>query len=286
MAENSAIGWTDHTINFWIGCTEAGPGCDLCYAREQDKRYQWGVPGAVAKKNRAAGVAPHWGVGAPRHRTSLANRLKPLKWNREADARGVPFKVFAHSLSDVFDNEVPDEWRDEVFATWRATPWLRWIVLTKRVPNIVKMLPGDWGAGYPNVGLVATVVDQDEYDRDAPRLMSIPARWHGFSMEPQLGEIIPHQELTIGRGSIWYITGGESRQPSSGKNPRAYDVVWTQLLLAQRRFPNVFVYVKQMGARPEIDGDPWFLRDDQMGKDPAEWPADLRVHEFPPELLS
>jgi protein gp37 len=278
MAENSAIGWTDHTFNGWIGCTEVGPPCHLCYAREEDKRYQWGVP----KAERIAGTAPHWGPGAPRHRTAPANWARVLKWNSDAAARGVPLKVFAHSLSDVFDNEVPQAWREDEYELWRATPWLRWIVVTKRIPNVRKMLPRDWGGGYPNVGLVATVGDQDEYRRDAPRLFDIPARWHGFSMEPQLTRIILDAELTLDRGSVWCITGGESAQPSSGLQPRPYDPSWARgLIAAKTTAPNLFVFVKQMGARPVGLA----LRDNKMGKDPAEWPPDLRVHEFPPELL-
>jgi protein gp37 len=279
MAENSAIGWTDATFNGWLGCTEVGPGCDLCYAREQDKRYQWGIP----KAERVPGIAPHWGAGAPRYRTSDNNWRKVLKWNAYAQSRGVPLKVFAHSLSDVFDNEVPQQWREDEFSLWRATPWLRWIVVTKRITSVPKMLPKDWGSGYPNVGIVVTVVDQDEYDRDAPRLLSIPARWHGFSMEPQIDRIRVRAEWTVDRGSIWCITGGESAQPSAGKQPRQYDPAWARSLIrAKGLCPDLYVYVKQMGARPVG----LQLEDDKMGKDPAEWPADLRVFDFPPELLS
>lgn len=283
MGENSGISWTDHTFNGWIGCTEAGPGCVLCYARELDKRYQWGVK----LKDRDAQnpkVAPHWGIGVPRYRTSPANWHKPLVWNREAEARGRPTKVFSHSLSDVFDKEIPRQWREDLFAVWRRTPWLRWIVVTKRTPLIRRYLPDDWGDGYPNVGLVSTVCNQLEFDRHASILLRIPARWHGFSMEPQLGQIVlPPRPIIDHRGTIWCITGGESAQPTCGVEPRPYDLSWTRgLIAASRLADNMKVFVKQVGARPIGMAAP----KDGAGADPASWPADIRVQDFAPELLA
>jgi protein gp37 len=286
MGEVTGIGWTDATHNHWIGCTEVGPACDLCYARELDRRYQWG------REPRKPGEAPHWGVGAPRYLTADSNRLRPRAWNKKAEAARRPLKVFCNSLSDVFDNEVPDAWRADLFGLWKATPWLRWQVVTKRVPNILKMLPADWSVtNYPNVGFIATVVTQDEYDRDAPRLLDIPARWHGFSIEPQIEPIIIHPTLINGRGSVWAITGGESAQPrarrSDGKPvqaiPRQWNPVWAEtLIMVSRALPNFKVFVKQTGARPiglECPAD-------GMGKDPSAWPEAIRVQQFPKELLS
>lgn len=290
MGRETAIGWTDHTFNAWIGCKEAGPGCDCCYARELDRKYQWGVPAEQAAANRAAGVAPHWGDGAPRYRTSARNWSEVIRWNAAAQARGVPAKVFCNSLSDVFDNEVPAEWRRDLFALWRETPWLRWQPVTKRAPNIKKMLPPDWGDGYPNVGLVITTVNQREFDRDAPRLLSVPARWHGFSLEPQIGYIDPTKVCGAHAGPLWFITGGESDQERGRPErklpePRVYDPHWAVMLEidcaeARARGQSWHLFVKQMGARPL--GVSW--PKDGMGKDPAEWNALVRVQAFVPEL--
>lgn len=285
MGTKTGIGWTDHTHNEWIGCTVAGPGCDFCYARDLDARYQWGVK----REDRTPGVAPHWGIGAPRYLTSKNNRWRPHEWNAAAESAGRPAKVFCNSLSDVFDNEVQQEWREGLFRTWRATPWLRWQVVTKRVPNIAKMLPADWGPnGYPNVGFVATVCDQTEFDRDAPRLLRIPAAWHGFSIEPQLGEIILPGWLLTHPGSLWFITGGESRQgltSAAAGAERPYDPCWAFTLTHAARWARDAgrewrVFVKQMGCKPVGLPTPR----DGMGKDPVDWPAPLRVQEFVPEL--
>ena len=65
---------------------------------------------------------------------------------------------------DVFDNEVEQGWRDDLWGLLRATPNLRWMVLTKRIGNAARMLPADWP--YPHVGLMSTLENQEIWDRD------------------------------------------------------------------------------------------------------------------------
>lgn len=293
MGASTGIGWTDCTFNGWIGCREVGPGCVPCYARELDRKYQYGVKGADRVEG-VAPVAPNWTNGR-RHRTAIGTWRGPVLWNRQAQTLGVPRKVFAHSLSDVFDNEVPDEWRADLFDLIRQTPWLRWQLVTKRVSNIAKMLPKDWGSGYPNAGLVVTTVNQEEFDRDEGRLLSVPATWHGFSIEPQLGPVVisARHAAANHRGSIWLITGGESRQGSTNnpmidpetRKPRVpvpWDPAWARSLIdASACRTNLKVFVKQTGAAPVGLPAPR----DGAGSNPEEWPAAIRVQEFVPELI-
>ena len=176
MAENSKIEWTHHTFNPWIGCQKVGPGCDRCYAEAMmDARL-----GRV-----------EWGPHGARQRTSPANWRQPLKWDRDAAAAGERRRVFCASLADVFDNHpsILPEWRADLWELIGRTPNLDWLLLTKRPGNIAKMLPPDWGDGYPNVWLGCTVVNQDEADRDIPKLLAVPARVRFLSMEPLLGPV-------------------------------------------------------------------------------------------------
>ena len=192
MAENSKIEWTHHTLNPWIGCQKVGPGCDHCYAETFDKRFG----------------GTRWGAHADRTRTSAANWRKPLAWDRAAAKAGERHRVFCASLADVFDNHasVLPEWRDDLFGLIRATPNLDWMLLTKRPGNIAKMLPADWGAGYPNVWLGCTVVNQDEADRDIPKLLEVPARIRFLSMEPLLGPV-----TLVDRDPIKLATGVDAK---------------------------------------------------------------------------
>lgn len=175
MAENSNIEWTHHTYNPWIGCQKVGPGCDHCYAETWDARFN----------------GARWGADAERQRTSQANRNKPISWNRKAMNAGERHRVFCASLADVFDNHasILPEWRADLWAMIRQTSHLDWMLLTKRPGNIAKMLPADWGDGYPNVWLGCTIVNQAEADRDIPKLLAVPAKVRFLSMEPLLAAV-------------------------------------------------------------------------------------------------
>lgn len=179
MSENSKIEWCDATFNPWEGCTKIGPGCDHCYAEARNARF-------------GGGTAPNWGPGAPRRRTSPANWRKPIAWNAaHAEffaTHGRRQRVFCASLADVFDNEVDQEWRDDLWQLIHATPDLDWLLLTKRIGNAIGMLPGDPDI-YPNVWLGATIVNQEEADRDIPKLLGTPAAVRFLSMEPLLGAV-------------------------------------------------------------------------------------------------
>jgi len=198
MAEQSEISWTDATFNPWIGCTKVSPACDRCYAARDNERRKW-VDG--------------WGIGVPRRRTKTWG--EPIKWNRKAELTGYRPRVFCASLADVFDNEVEQAWRDDLWALLRVTPNLRWILLTKRIGNAAKMLPPDWP--FPNAGLMSTLESQAVWDRDYPKLAATPAAWHGVSAEPLLSHI------NIGDAKPdWIITGGES---GAGFRPLDMDAV-------------------------------------------------------------
>lgn len=219
MAEQSEISWTDATYNPWIGCTRVSPACDNCYAARDNNFRHW-VEG--------------WGAGVPRHRTKTAKDVR--RWNREAAASGRPLRVFCASLADVFDNEVEQSWRDDLWQLLRETPSLRWILLTKRIGNAPKMLPPDWP--YPHVGLMATLENQTVWDRDYRKLTAVPATWHGVSAEPLLGRI----DIGDARPD-WLITGGES-----GPGFRALDMDAVRHLRDQCAQNGIAFHHKQNGG--------------------------------------
>lgn len=242
MAENSKIEWTDHTFNPWTGCTKVSPGCDHCYAEGWAKRS-----GTV-----------RWGAGEPRRRTTEANWRLPLKWNAQAEREGRRFRVFCSSLADVFDNAVPEHWRWDLFRLIAATPHLDWLLLTKRIGNARDMLNGaaaavsgeyvgtpSWDANaWPNVWLGATVVNQEEADRDIPKLLAVEARVRFLSIEPMLGPIdlrIPY-EWPFKPDLHWVICGGES-----GPGARPMHPDWARSLRDQCKAAGVPFMFKQWG---------------------------------------
>jgi protein gp37 len=282
VGDITGIAWTTSTFNPWIGCTKVGPGCDHCYAEAWDQRFDGGA---------------HWGPGAPRRRTNVQNWNKPRRWQRlrrEALDRGEdppPHRVFCASLADVFDNEVPAEWRADLWRLIAECPDLEWQLVTKRVGNVAKMAPV---TGLPsNVIVIATIVNQEEADRDLDKLDRLKfdgiASKVGVSYEPALGPVDWNDWLyaegdeehgTIRHRLDWIIVGGESAQ--GGAKARLFRTGWAKSTIDQCRAAGVAVFVKQLGAYAFDDetGFP-FKGQDAAGADPAEWPEDLRVREFP-----
>ncbi|RZJ40196.1 MAG: DUF5131 family protein [Brevundimonas sp.] len=237
MGEVTAIEWCDHTFNPWIGCTKVSPACDHCYAEAlMDTRY-----------GRA-----RWGAGEDRVRTSASNWLQPRRWDRQADKAGTRPFVFSASLADVFDNEVDPLWRAQLFTLIRETPNLVWLLLTKRVGNVLKMTDVEKeGTGCvlpPNVAIGATIANQDEYDRDRMKLAAVKRDrdilFTFGSFEPLLGPVIldcnaPDQ----------IIVGGES-----GREARPMKLDWARSLLRQSAELNRVFNFKQVGGRSSDKG--------------------------------
>lgn len=228
MGENSGIEWTDHTFNPWIGCTKVSPGCDHCYAEAYALRYG----------------KTEWGTGKPRQLTSDGNWRKPHQWNKDAAAKGIRYRVFCASLADVFDNEVPSAWRVSLWDLIERTPHLDWLLLTKRIGNARHMLPSGWQSEgpWPNVCLGISVVNQEEAERDIPKLLATSARIKFLSMEPLLGPVTLWQWEWSEPGIDWVIVGGES-----GKDARPMQREWATSLRDQCNALGVPFFFKQWG---------------------------------------
>ncbi|SNS76014.1 protein gp37 [Sphingopyxis indica] len=273
MADGTKIEWTDATVNFWWGCTKVGPGCDHCYAETWSKRTG----------------GNHWGVGVPRRK--IASAVKTLHrldndhawWAADCEIGQLHDhsrrRVFIQSMSDLFDNEVPAEWFDEAWTTIGRCNRLEIQIVTKRISFVEKRLRGrPWPK---HAGLIISIVNQDEANRDIPRLLDLKARlgipWVGLSMEPMLGPVDLGQLLdncpvngwlTWLDALDWVICGGES-----GPKARPMHPDWARALRDQCGAAGVPFFFKQWGewfpgeidnhsdgsgwcAYPDIDHDP------------------------------
>jgi protein gp37 len=249
MGANSRIEWTDHTFNPWMGCSKVSPACDGCYAEAlMDLRY-----GKV-----------QWGPHGERVRTAPANWKQPVKWNKEAAAAGTRPRVFCASLADVFDNQVPPEWRADLFALIRATPNLIWLLLTKRPQNIVKMVAAIDGGLPPNAALGTSVEDQVRFDLNVPALrkakqLTSPA-FAFLSCEPLLGPLVG-----MLHDIDWVIAGGETDQGKHKARPSNPD--WIRSLRDQSAAAGAAFHFKQWGEYAPN----WFMDDDGQKIEGSEW---------------
>lgn len=240
MGENSAIQWTHHTFNPWLGCDKVSSACDGCYAEAWAKRS-----GLVV-----------W--GGPRRRTSPENWKKPLKWHASVPD-GQRRRVFCASLADVFDNQVPEEWRFDLFELIRQTPRFDWLLLTKRIGNAKRMLMQGGMDGAYNIWVGATVVTQEELERDVPKLLAVPARIRFLSCEPLLEPLDLRPLGDLRRRLHWVICGGES-----GHHARPLELAWAAELRAQAEARDISFFMKQ-GSQ-------------------ANWPDFKTFESFPPSV--
>jgi protein gp37 len=272
VAERSSISWTHSTFNPWIGCTKVSPGCDRCYAEALDNRHRWG------------GEA-HWGAGVPRRRTSLSNWKLPEKWERKAKATGQRHLVFCASLADVFDNEAPEGAREDLWQLIRATPHLTWQLVTKRIGNAARMLPADWYPGYPNVWLLSTIVNQEEADRDLPKLLAVPARIHGVSYEPALDWVNWQPWLPEVGDSAYCSTCKRRKKPVGRSAPMGMSLCDDECTgyreapspsdLWPRESRREFGYPHDLANAPRID---WIIVGGESGNGSRQFPVSWARH--------
>lgn len=277
MGDLTHIQWTNHTFNPWWGCSRVSPACRFCYADRDASRYGFEL----------------WRRHGERRMLSENNWRRPLKWNREAEAEGVPAMVFCASMADVFeDHPQLNEPRERLWGLIEATPWLYWQLLTKRPENVAGMVP--WGNDWPvNVWLGTSVETQRWADTRIPVLLNTPARTRFLSAEPLLSPVDLSTwldtRLACGCGADdcsafcmapepsgidWVIVGGES-----GPKSRPMDITWAQRLITQCRAAEVAVFMKQTGrVYAKRNG---FVRDPLKGGDPSDWPTGLAVRQFP-----
>lgn len=307
---STGIEWTGETWNPVRGCSLVSDGCVHCYAMKQAHRFSGpGQPYEGLTRMRAKG-GPVW-TGevrpAPPHiLIAPINRKKPQTY-------------FVNSMSDLFHDDVASESRPEleyilldVLSVIAMTPRHTYQVLTKRAESMHAFMtepslgerirenidhwdceekwdfPDELPWPLPNLWLGVSVENQAMADERIPLLMDTPAAIRWLSVEPLLEAV----DLAVTKEPPdWVVVGGES-----GPGARACSVDWIRSIVADCRAADVPVFVKQLGARyvDAMNGiggkacrpDPQMVPPirhlaDRKGGDMSEWPADLRVRQFP-----
>jgi protein gp37 len=302
VGDKTGIQWTDATWNPTVGCSRVSAGCDNCYAIRNSARMDYVgsvYHGTTVRLNDEGEFARK---GEPSHLdfsglvTPLPQRLdQPLRWRK-------PRRVFVNSMSDLFHADVTREFIANVWAVMATAHQHTYQILTKRparmrqilsdpsFPSLVEAIvtklqkDDDWLFDYPlpNVWLGVSAEDQAAADKRIGLLLDTPAAVRFVSAEPLLGPIALNgngrhmlgsasQAQGMNDGLDWVIAGGES-----GPGARPMDVRWARELRDQCATADVSFFMKQMGKCPT-----GLLLTDSHGGDPAEWPEDLRVREFP-----
>lgn len=215
MARGSAIEWTQSTWNPVTGCTKISPGCKNCYAERMAHRLQL--------------------MGQPNYRNGFRVTLQPsmlelpLRWHK-------PQSVFVNSMSDLFHDDVPVGYIQQVFDVMRRAHWHRFQVLTKRADRLVDL---DRLIDWPENVWMGVSVESHAYVCRINLLRSTHARVKFLSIEPLLGAV-PDLDLL---GIDWVIAGGES-----GPHARPVRPEWIAELRDQCVAANVPFFFKQWGG--------------------------------------
>jgi protein gp37 len=215
MATNSSIEWTEATWNPLTGCTKVSPGCKHCYAERMAGRLR-----AMGNPNYANGFQ----LTLHDHVVDL-----PLKWRQ-------PRVIFVNSMSDLFHDDVPDEFILRVFETMRRAHWHTFQVLTKRSDRLVEMNARiDW----PENVWMGVSVESEKYAFRADDLRRTGAHTRFLSVEPLLG---PLRSMNL-EGIHWVIVGGES-----GPGARPMRQEWVTAIRDQCVALDVPFFFKQWGG--------------------------------------
>lgn len=202
------------------GCTKISQGCKHCYAETFAERFR-GVPGHPYEAGFDLRLVPQ----------KLA---EPLRWKE-------PRKIFVNSMSDLFHEEVPDQYIGQVIEVMLAANWHTYQVLTKRaqrLASILKVTPS--AASAKHIWWGVSVENQKQGLPRIPHLRSAPATVRFLSVEPLL-EDLGKLDLT---GISWVIVGGES-----GPGARPMDRKWVAKIQTQCKAQRVPFFFKQWGGR-------------------------------------
>ncbi len=219
-----------YTFNIVWGCVQVSEACRDCYARSFAQRLGLDL----------------WGVGAPRKTFGADYWRRPLLWNRDAQQSGHRRSVFCSSMADTFeDHPTVEQERAKLWPLIEQTPWLNWLLLTKRPQNILSMAP--WGQFWPdNVWVGTSVETQRRAEERIPALLEVPAVVRFLSCEPLLESLNVRSWLP---DLQWIIVGGES-----GPCARLMAPSWVSDLRVQCSAWDVPFFFKQWGGRYHNSG--------------------------------
>ena len=238
----SKIEWTDRVWNPVTGCTKVSHGCKNCYAESIANRF-WG-------DRKFTDVLCH------EDRLALPGSWKKGKM------------IFVNSMSDLFHDDVQDDFIDRVYKVMAENKQHTFQVLTKRPERMLEYYKKVYGGKdmlyedvIPNIWLGVSVEDQKSADERIPLLLKTPAAIRWLSVEPLLDEI--DISLIFARDIDWVVVGAES-----GANARDMNISWPRGIKILCDRMSIPFFMKQICSQ----GRPIPFE---------EFPSDLQVREYP-----
>ncbi len=220
MSEQSKIEWTEATWNPVRGCTKISDGCKHCYAETFAERFR-GVKGHPYRQGFDLRLVPE----------KLA---EPLRWRN-------PKMIFVNSMSDLFHENVPEDYIVAVAKVMVEAKWHTYQVLTKRSDRLRELLNSSlrFAANQKHIWWGVSVENRKYGLPRIQNLQASDARMRFLSVEPLL-EDLGNFNL---RGIDWVIVGGES-----GHGARPMKKEWVVSVRDQCKRQGVPFFFKQWGG--------------------------------------
>jgi protein gp37 len=211
----SKIEWTESTWNPVTGCTKISSGCKNCYAERMALRLQ-----KMGNRNYRDG----FNVATHEHVLEY-----PLNWKK-------PQTIFVNSMSDLFHEEIPDDFIMKVFAVMQEAYWHRFQILTKRSERLKRLSAK---LNWTNNIWVGVSVENSGVQYRIDDLRQVPAALRFLSIEPLIG---PLESVSLSNID-WVIVGGES-----GPKARPMLEEWVLDIKNQCNNQEVPFFFKQWGG--------------------------------------
>lgn len=220
MSDNSKIEWTDATWNPVRGCAKVSPGCLHCYAETFAERFR-GVPGHPFEFGFDLRLVPE-------------KLGEPIRWSK-------PKKIFVNSMSDLFHEDVSDEYIEKVCRVMLAANWHTYQILTKRADRLATLLQGKLrdAAQAAHIWWGVSVENRKHGLPRIAKLREAKATVAFLSVEPLLEDL-----GALNLNDIhWVIVGGES-----GPGARPIDELWVRSIRDQCQQTGIPFFFKQWGG--------------------------------------
>jgi protein gp37 len=244
--KDSNIAWCHATFNPFRGCS--GERCPLhtlglCYAEARVTRL----------KQDFAKVIP----------TSPEYWQQPWDWEKEGETTGTALRVFCGSWMDINDRQAA-AWRSKLWPIVKATPHVIYMMLTKIPERYPETLPDDWGEGYENVWLGASVLHAEDFRRNTKSLRAVKAKLRFLSMEPLFGPVTNPDFTGISQVIVGGLSGPKWEE-------HVMDMAWAVDLYHAAKKQGVSYFFKQVSATKDeqgidaigkaLDGTPRIIRE-------------------------
>lgn len=237
--KHSKIEWTDATWNPTVGCSIVSPGCHNCYAMKMAKRLR------AMGRPEYQDVVDDAGRWTGKVSTLDDRQIEPLTWKK-------PRRVFVDSMSDLFHDDVPDEFIDNVFAVMALCPQHTFQILTKRAERMAAYMAGD------RVRSVASRVKRFSHPNALSKAILMV---HGIRLDDR-NEIVPHWPLS----NIWLGVSVEDQKRADERIPHLLHTP------AAVRFLSCEPLLGPLDLSPwlQFEGPGWHYRD-EIGYPPIDW---------------